>query len=111
MLKQEAASLLDTLNLGSGVAETDELLEFARVETSVFHDLLADRVDLVPGTKGSGKESAGRRLRRRAKGAERPPGQPKRLGAGRPASEGTLKKPNMLNCQHREARQGILCCC
>jgi hypothetical protein len=25
------------------------------VETSVFDDLLADRVDLIPGTKGSGK--------------------------------------------------------
>jgi hypothetical protein len=33
----------------------DTLLEAARVETSVFDDLLADRVDLIPGTKGSGK--------------------------------------------------------
>lgn len=55
MLKEEAAVLLDTLELGSGVAETDDLLESARVETSVFRDLLADNVDLVPGTKGSGK--------------------------------------------------------
>lgn len=55
MQKLEAAKLLATLDLGSGVAETDELLESARVETSVFDDLLADRVDLVPGTKGSGK--------------------------------------------------------
>ena len=51
----EAAELLATLDLGSGVAETDNLLESARVETSVFDDLIADRVDLVPGTKGSGK--------------------------------------------------------
>jgi hypothetical protein len=55
MQKAEAAALLATLDLGSGVAETDELLESARVETSVFDDLLADRVDLIPGTKGSGK--------------------------------------------------------
>ena len=55
MLKNEAASLLAELNLGSGVAENDDLLETARVETSVFDDLILDRVDLVPGTKGSGK--------------------------------------------------------
>ncbi len=51
----EAAALLAGLDLGSAVAELDTLLEAARVETSVFDDLLADRVDLVPGTKGSGK--------------------------------------------------------
>lgn len=50
-----AASLLAGLDLGSAVAELDNLLETARVETSVFDDLLADRVDLIPGTKGSGK--------------------------------------------------------
>jgi hypothetical protein len=55
MRKEEAAHLLTTINLGSGVAETDDLLEAARIETSVFDDLLRDRVDLVPGTKGSGK--------------------------------------------------------
>ncbi len=32
-------------------------MEAARVETSVFTDLLLDRVDLVPGTKGSGKSA------------------------------------------------------
>jgi hypothetical protein len=51
----DAAHLLAGLNLGSTVAELDNLLEAARVETSVFDDLLADRVDLIPGTKGSGK--------------------------------------------------------
>jgi hypothetical protein len=55
MQKREAADLLKTLDLGSGVAETDDLLEAARIETSVFEDLLHDKVDLVPGTKGSGK--------------------------------------------------------
>ena len=49
--------MLKDLDLGSSVAETDGLLEPARVETSVFSDLLADRVDLVPGTKGSGKSA------------------------------------------------------
>ncbi len=51
------AQLLRDLDLGSSVAETDSLLETARVETSAFNDLLNDRVDLVPGTKGSGKSS------------------------------------------------------
>jgi hypothetical protein len=53
--KVNAATLLAGLDLGSAVAESDTLLEAARVETSVFDDLLADRVDLIPGTKGSGK--------------------------------------------------------
>ncbi|PTL34890.1 hypothetical protein CLG94_12670 [Candidatus Methylomirabilis limnetica] len=50
-----AANLLQVLDLGSSIAEQDTLLETARVETSSFTDLLADKVDLVPGTKGSGK--------------------------------------------------------
>jgi hypothetical protein len=53
--KIDAANLLAGLDLGSAVAELDNLLETARVETSVFDDLLADRIDLIPGTKGSGK--------------------------------------------------------
>jgi len=50
-----AAELLQNLDLGSSIAEQDTLLETARVETSAFTDLLGDKVDLVPGTKGSGK--------------------------------------------------------
>jgi hypothetical protein len=50
-------SLLQRLNLGSSVAESDTLLEAARIETSAFTDLLNDRVDLIPGTKGSGKSA------------------------------------------------------
>lgn len=53
--KADLARVLRTVDLGSGVAELDDLLDVARVETSVFSDVLADRVDLVPGTKGSGK--------------------------------------------------------
>lgn len=51
------SSLLQVLDLGSSVAESDALLETARVETSAFADILRDRVDLVPGTKGSGKSA------------------------------------------------------
>jgi hypothetical protein len=51
------ADLLASLDLGTPVAETDRLLEVARVETSAFRDLLNDRVDLIPGTKGSGKSA------------------------------------------------------
>lgn len=51
------ANLLQNLDLGSSVAELDSLLEVARVETSAFTDLLNDRVDLIPGTKGSGKSA------------------------------------------------------
>jgi hypothetical protein len=51
------STLLQRLDLGSSVAESDTLLESARIETSAFADLLNDRVDLVPGTKGSGKSA------------------------------------------------------
>jgi len=49
--------LLPFMDLGSSIAELDQLLEIARVETSVFTDLLLDKVDLIPGTKGSGKSA------------------------------------------------------
>ena len=54
---RKIANLLQALDLGSSVAEADTLLESARIETSAFADLLNDRVDLVPGTKGSGKSA------------------------------------------------------
>jgi hypothetical protein len=49
--------LLEGLDLGNSVAESDTLLETARIETSAFADLISDRVDLVPATKGSGKSA------------------------------------------------------
>lgn len=49
--------LLGNIDFGESIAETDTLLQLARVETSVLADLLSDRVDLVPGTKGSGKSA------------------------------------------------------
>lgn len=51
------SALLRGLDLGSSVAESDTVLESARIETSAFSDLLNDRVDLIPGTKGSGKSA------------------------------------------------------
>jgi hypothetical protein len=51
------SNLLKNLDLRVSVAELDTLLETARIETSAFSDLLNDRVDLVPGTKGSGKSA------------------------------------------------------
>lgn len=53
----EAAALLKSLDFGSSIAEQDTLLETARVETSAFTDLFHDKVDLIPGTKGSGKSA------------------------------------------------------
>jgi len=54
---EDLSALLQTLDLGSSVAESDTLLETARIETSAFGDLVSDRVDLIPGTKGSGKSA------------------------------------------------------
>jgi len=51
------AQLLASLDLGVSVAELDNLLDSARVETSAYSDLIMGRVDLVPGTKGSGKSA------------------------------------------------------
>ncbi len=51
------AKLLNKIDFGSSVAEQDNLLEIARVETSVFSDLLFDKIDLIPGNKGSGKSA------------------------------------------------------
>lgn len=54
---KKLASILQELDLGASVAESDTLLESVRIETSAFADLLHDRVDLIPGTKGSGKSA------------------------------------------------------
>ncbi len=50
-LKSKVAVVLRSIDFGSSVAESDHLLESARVETSVFTDLTQDRVDLIPGTR------------------------------------------------------------
>jgi hypothetical protein len=54
---KDLSALLQGLDLGFSIAEEDTLLEAARIETSAFTDLLHDRVDLIPGTKGSGKSA------------------------------------------------------
>ena len=54
---RDATKFLQKLDIGSSIAEQDTLLETARVETSAFTDLLQDKVDLIPGTKGSGKSA------------------------------------------------------
>lgn len=55
--KTELVNILPSIDFGSSIAEQDTLLEAARVETSAFTDLFYDKVDLVPGTKGSGKSA------------------------------------------------------
>jgi len=55
--KEKLLELLPYIDLGSSIAEQDQLLEAATVETSVYSDLLLDKVDLIPGTKGSGKSA------------------------------------------------------
>ena len=54
---KDLINLVGKIELGNSVAEEDTLLEETRIETSVFNDLLNDRVDLIPGTKGSGKSA------------------------------------------------------
>jgi hypothetical protein len=51
----KVVELLRSVDLGSSVAEKDTLLENARIDTSAFTDLLDDKVDLIPASKGSGK--------------------------------------------------------
>ena len=55
--KTKLVDILSSIEFGSSIAEQDTLLETARVETSAFTDLFNDKVDLVPGTKGSGKSA------------------------------------------------------
>lgn len=57
--------LLDSLELGSSVAEHDNLLEQHFVETSTFKKLIEDRVDIVAGDKGTGKTAIFRILSKR----------------------------------------------
>ncbi|AMW19871.1 P-loop ATPase, Sll1717 family [Mycobacteroides chelonae] len=47
--------MLHQLDLGSAVAEHDQLLKQYFVETSVFKQVIEDRVDVVAGDKGTGK--------------------------------------------------------
>ena len=53
--RTELVKLINSIDLGAPVAEHDTVLYEARIETTAFQDLFRDRVDLIPGTKGSGK--------------------------------------------------------
>ncbi len=55
--KEIYEDLINSLDIGSSVAEQDRFLEIAKVDTPVLNDLIADRVDLILGMKGSGKTS------------------------------------------------------
>lgn len=55
--RETLAIILPKVDFGNSVAEHDNILQTARVDTSVFSDSMKDRVDLIPGTKGSGKSA------------------------------------------------------
>jgi hypothetical protein len=55
--KEECLRLLHGFDIGSPIAETDGLLHEARVETAIFTQLLTDKIDIIRGTKGSGKSA------------------------------------------------------
>ncbi|MDP1845717.1 MAG: hypothetical protein Q8L09_03110 [Candidatus Moranbacteria bacterium] len=55
--KEEYKDLIDSLDIGASVAEQDRFLEQAKVSTPIFEDFIADKIDFVLGSKGSGKTS------------------------------------------------------
>ncbi len=54
---EEYKDLIESLTIGANVAEQDSFLEAAKVETPILNDFLADKVDFILGSKGSGKTS------------------------------------------------------
>ncbi|WP_328809728.1 P-loop ATPase, Sll1717 family [Rhodococcus sp. NBC_00294] len=57
--------LLAALDLGSSVAEHDDLLERYFVETETFNIVINDRADIIAGDKGTGKSALYRILSQR----------------------------------------------
>ena len=57
--------ILQTLNLGSSVAEHDDALEAYFIETDTFDALVEDRRDTIAGDKGTGKTALYRILQKR----------------------------------------------
>ena len=53
--RPKVKKVLNLLDLGSAVAEHDQLLKQHFVETSVFKKVVEDRVDVVAGDKDTGK--------------------------------------------------------
>lgn len=60
-----AKEILHSLDLGSSVAEHDELLQQHFVETGTFRKLISDKVDIIAGDKGTGKTAIFRILKER----------------------------------------------
>ncbi len=61
----QVKQLLAKLDIGSSVAEHDNLLERYFVETETFRALIHDRVDVIAGDKGTGKSALYRILSKR----------------------------------------------
>ena len=57
--------ILDALNLGKSVAESDERLDNYFVDTDAFNKLTQGRADIVAGDKGTGKTALYRTLMKR----------------------------------------------
>lgn len=55
--KEQYNDLMESLQVGANVAEQDSFLEQAKVETPILSDFLADKIDFILGSKGSGKTS------------------------------------------------------
>ncbi|MDP3444592.1 MAG: hypothetical protein Q8T08_17170 [Ignavibacteria bacterium] len=53
--KQNYQNILKNLKLGNPVAEYDDILQEARVNTPIFQEFLAGDYDIVVGRKGAGK--------------------------------------------------------
>lgn len=53
--KSTVKSLLEKLDLGNSVAESDAALDRYFVETQAFKDLVGDKGDVIAGDKGTGK--------------------------------------------------------
>ncbi len=60
-----AKDILRLVDLGSSVAEHDQLLERYFIETETFRDLVTDNGDTIAGDKGTGKTALYRILKDR----------------------------------------------
>ena len=57
MSKNELIQVLNTLDLGKGIAELDDQLDNTFVESSNLFDFVSDRYDVIRGAKGTGKSA------------------------------------------------------
>ena len=54
---EQYRTLLAKFTLGSPIAEDDDLLGDSRIETPAFGELVRAEIDIIRGTKGSGKSA------------------------------------------------------